>query len=39
MVSGMGTLGKPVALTAIAFGVGLLVIPFAMETRGSALPE
>jgi MFS family permease len=39
MVSGMGTLGKPVALTAIAFGVGLLVIPFAMETRGRTLPE
>jgi len=39
LVSGMGTLGKPVALTAIAFGVGLLVIPFAVETRGKALPE
>jgi MFS family permease len=39
LVSGMGTLGKPVALTAIAFGVGLLVVPFAVETRGKALPE
>jgi MFS family permease len=39
MVSHMDTLGKPVAITAIAFAVGLLVIPFATETRGSALPE
>jgi MFS family permease len=38
-VSGMGTLGKPVAFTAIAFGLGLLVIPFALETRGEVLPE
>jgi MFS family permease len=35
----MGTLGTPVALTAIAFGVGLLVIPFAVETRGQRLPD
>lgn len=39
MVSHMGTLGKPVALTAIAFGIGLLVIPFAVETRGVTLPD
>jgi MFS family permease len=39
MVSGMGTLGKPVALTAIAFAIGLLVIPLATETRGATLPE
>ncbi len=38
-VHGMGTLGTPVALTAIAFGVGLLVIPFAVETRGQSLPR
>jgi MFS family permease len=38
-VAGMGTLGTPVALTAIAFGIGLLVIPFAAETRGKPLPE
>ena len=35
----MGTLGKPVAFTAIAFGIGLLVIPFAVETRGKVLPD
>jgi hypothetical protein len=35
----MGTLGKPVALTAIAFGVGLLAIPFAIETKGKTLPD
>jgi MFS family permease len=38
-VSRMGTLGKPVAFTAIAFGIGLLVIPFAEETRGRVLPD
>jgi MFS family permease len=39
LVSQMGTLGKPVAFTAIAFGIGLLVIPFAEETRGKVLPD
>jgi MFS family permease len=39
MVHSMGTLGKPVALTAIAFGIGLLLIPFGLETRGKPLPE
>jgi MFS family permease len=38
-VAAMGTLGTPIALTAIAFGVGLLVIPFAPETRGELLPD
>src|SRR5271165_5921286 len=38
-VASTGTLGTPVALTAIAFGIGLLVIPFARETRGQPLPE
>ena len=35
----MGTLGTPVAITAVAFALGLLAIPFADETRGAALPE
>jgi len=39
MVSRMGTLGTPVAFTAIAFAICLLVIPFAIETRGEVLPE
>ncbi|MGO8790474.1 MAG: MFS transporter [Terriglobia bacterium] len=39
LVSRMGTLGWPVALTAIAFAMGLLVIPFAIETRGQFLPD
>jgi MFS family permease len=39
LVRNMGALGKPVAFTAIAFGVGLLVIPFALETRGKVLPD
>ncbi len=34
----MHTLGVPVALTAIAFVIGLLIIPFAPETRGERLP-
>lgn len=38
-VQAMGTLGTPVALTAIAFALGLLIIPFAVETRGARLPE
>ncbi len=33
-----GSLGMPVALTALAFGVGLLLIPFGAETSGKQLP-
>jgi MFS family permease len=33
-----GTIGLPVACTAAAFVLGLLVIPFALETRGQRLP-
>ena len=39
MVRHAGTIGKPVAYTAIAFGVGLLLIPLAQETRGQVLPN
>ncbi len=39
MVLRMGTLGTPVALTAIAFAIGLLIVPFAVETTGKALPN
>ena len=39
LVSRMGTLGKPVAVTAIGFAIGLLVIPFGLETKGETLPE
>jgi len=39
LVGSMGTLGKPVAMTAIAFGIGLLVVPFGYETRGKTLPD
>ena len=38
-VAAMGTLGIPVALTAFAFVIGLMIIPFATETRGKSLPE
>ena len=37
-VSSMGTLGIPVAYTALVFVAGIAVIPFALETRGEALP-
>ncbi len=33
-----GSLGVPVAVTALAFAVGLLLIPFGAETRGQILP-
>ena len=39
MVLPMGTLGTPVALTAIAFALGLLIVPFAVETTGKPLPN
>jgi MFS family permease len=39
VVASMGTLGIPVALTAVAFVLGLFVIPFALETKGQRLPD
>jgi MFS family permease len=33
-----GSLGTPVAMTSIAFALGLLLIPFGAETRGQSLP-
>jgi hypothetical protein len=39
MVHQFGTIGKPVAYTAVAFGFGLLLIPFSTETRGKPLPD
>jgi MFS family permease len=33
-----GSLGIPVALTSIAFVIGLILIPFGTETRGQSLP-
>jgi len=38
MVLHMGSLGTPVALTSVVFVAGLLIIPFALETHGKALP-
>jgi MFS family permease len=38
-VSKMGTIGTPVALTSIAFLIGLALLPLAHETRGKDLPE
>ena len=33
-----GTLGIPVAMTSIAFGIALLLLPFGEETKGKGLP-
>jgi MFS family permease len=38
MIRHYGTLGTPVALTSLAFVVGLLLLPFGAETRGKSLP-
>jgi MFS family permease len=38
LVLRMGTLGTPVAWTGAAFALGILIIPFALETRGQRLP-
>jgi MFS family permease len=35
----LGSLGTPVAMTSIAFALGLLLIPFGAETRGQRLPS
>jgi MFS family permease len=39
MVLRMGSLGTPVALTAIAFAIGILIVPLAIETTGQELPS
>jgi hypothetical protein len=38
-VSSMGTIGTPVALTSLAFLIGLVLLPFGVETKGHPLPE
>ncbi len=37
-VARFGSIGVPVALTAIAFAIGLLLLPLGVETRGQPLP-
>jgi MFS family permease len=39
MIHSYGSLGTPVAMTAVAFILGLFLIPFALETKGLRLPE
>jgi MFS family permease len=39
MIHSYGSLGIPVATTAAAFILGLLIIPFATETKGQRLPD
>ena len=38
-VAHYGSIGYPVALTALAFIPGILLLPFGFETRGRVLPE
>jgi MFS family permease len=38
-VAHYGSVGYPVALTALAFIPGILLLPFGFETRGRSLPE
>lgn len=38
-INWQGSLGTPVAWTAAAFGLGILILPFATETRHARLPE
>jgi MFS family permease len=38
-VARMHTIGTPVALTSIAFLIGLIFLPFGEETKGQALPS
>lgn len=38
-ISQTGTLGTPVACTAIAFAIGIAILPWALETRGRGLPD
>lgn len=38
-VSSYGSIGMPVALTSIAFLIGLMLLPFGVETKGQTLPE
>jgi len=33
-----GTLGAPIAFTALAFALGILIVPLAVETKGNVLP-
>jgi hypothetical protein len=37
-VTRYGTIGTPVALTSIAFLIGILLLPFGEETTGQTLP-
>jgi len=37
-VQAYGSMGVPVAATALAFLAGLLIVPLALETRGARLP-
>jgi MFS family permease len=37
-VSGMGTIGTPVALTSFAFVLGTFLLPWGVETKGQELP-
>jgi MFS family permease len=37
-IAGYGSIGMPVAATSLAFALGLLLVPFGLETKGKPLP-
>jgi len=37
-IASYGSIGRPIAVTALAFVIGLLLLPWALETRGQELP-
>lgn len=39
MIRHFGTLGTPIALTSLAFVLGLILLPFGAETKGKELPS
>ena len=39
LVASYGTVGTPVALTGLAFLIGLAILPLALETKGERLPS
>ena len=38
-VARYGSIGVPVAFTSVAFLIGLLLLPWGLETKGKGLPQ
>ena len=39
LIRSMGSIGSPIALTALAFLIGLAILPYSVETKGRRLPD